>query len=61
MKKVGVFILLMIVLLVSCSSETGSEIGDTAYDFEVEDKDGNLVRLSDYKGKTVFVLAWATT
>jgi len=31
-----------------------------AYDFELKDLDGNTVKLSDYKGKVVFVNFWAT-
>lgn len=60
MKKAGI-LLLLLTLLVGCTAESSSEIGDTAYDFEVEDQSGNMVKLSDFEGKTVFVLAWATT
>lgn len=31
-----------------------------AYDFELTDLEGNTVKLSDYKGKIVFVNFWAT-
>ena len=31
-----------------------------AYDFELTDLEGNTVKLSDYKGKVVFVNFWAT-
>lgn len=64
MKKVGIIstmVLIILMVFTSCTSESGSEIGDSAYDFEVEDSDGNLVKLSDFEGKTVFVLAWSTT
>lgn len=60
MKKAGI-LLLILLMLVSCTAESSSEIGDTAYDFEVEDHNGSMVKLSDFEGKTVYVLAWATT
>ncbi|HSY78461.1 MAG TPA: redoxin domain-containing protein [Verrucomicrobiae bacterium] len=31
-----------------------------APDFELPDLDGKLHRLSDYRGKKVFLLAWAS-
>jgi peroxiredoxin len=34
--------------------------GDAAYDFALYDFDGNLVRLSDYRGHPVIVNFWAT-
>jgi peroxiredoxin len=34
--------------------------GDVAYDFALNDFDGNLVRLSDYRGQPVIVNFWAT-
>lgn len=34
--------------------------GDRAYDFTLEDREGNEVSLSDYKGKVVFVNFWAS-
>lgn len=39
-------------------------IGDEGYEFELEDLDGNIHRLSDYKGKVVmlnFFATWCTT
>lgn len=36
------------------------EVGDQAYDFELEDTDGNIHKLSDYKGKFVVVNFFAT-
>ncbi|MFO8069529.1 MAG: TlpA disulfide reductase family protein [Alkalibacterium sp.] len=47
-------------------SETGSMIefglnpGNTAYDFQLEDMEGNTVQLSDYRGKKVFLNFWAS-
>ncbi len=34
--------------------------GDIAPDFNLVDIDGNYVKLSDYKGKVVFITFWAT-
>jgi cytochrome c biogenesis protein CcmG/thiol:disulfide interchange protein DsbE len=36
------------------------EVGDIAHDFELEDFDGNRVKLSDYRGKPVIINFWAT-
>lgn len=47
-------------------NETGSMIefglnpGNTAYDFQLEDMEGNTVQLSDYRGKKVFLNFWAS-
>lgn len=45
-------------------SSSGSEINDEEFsiapDFTLEDIEGNVVSLSDYKGKVVFVNFWAT-
>lgn len=38
----------------------GARIGYTAPDFTLNDLDGNLVRLSDFKGKAVFINFFAT-
>lgn len=50
----------------NAESETGSMIeyglnaGNVAYDFQLEDMDGNTVQLSDYRGKKVFLNFWAS-
>jgi peroxiredoxin len=36
------------------------EVGDTAYDFTLNDLDGRPVRLSDFRGRPVVVNFWAT-
>lgn len=40
--------------------DIGSSRGDLAQDFEISDFDGNRYRLSDLRGKVVFVNFWAT-
>lgn len=40
--------------------EEGNNAGQLAYDFEAEDMDGNAVKLSDYRGKKVFLNFWAS-
>ena len=41
-------------------SAPAAVVGAPAPDFELTDLDGNAVRLSDYRGKTVLVNFWAT-
>ena len=41
-------------------AQTGINIGQIAYDFELQDMDGNAVKLSDYRGKKVFLNFWAS-
>jgi thiol-disulfide isomerase/thioredoxin len=40
--------------------EVGAEVGKLAPDFEIDDFDGVRHRLSDFRGKVVFVNFWAT-
>lgn len=40
--------------------EVGAEVGKLAPNFEIDDFDGVRHRLSDYRGKVVFVNFWAT-
>lgn len=40
--------------------EFGLNAGNTAYDFQLEDMEGNTVQLSDYRGKKVFLNFWAS-
>ena len=43
------------------AADRGSALRSTqAPDFELPDLEGNLHRLSDYRGKKVFLLAWAS-
>jgi peroxiredoxin len=41
-------------------ADVGSAIGLTAQDFELRTLKGDYVRLSDYRGKAVFLNIWAT-
>jgi peroxiredoxin len=40
--------------------EEGDQEGQLAPDFELEDLDGNEIRLSDYRGQVVLINFWAT-
>lgn len=40
--------------------ETSPLLAGQAPDFALEDRDGKLVRLSDFRGKKVLILAWAS-
>lgn len=39
---------------------SGTNVGDLAYDFELVDMEGNIVRLSDFRGQKVFLNFWAS-
>lgn len=45
---------------VATKMTVGSDLGQTVHDFELEDMDGNTVKLSDYRGKKVFLNFWAS-
>ncbi|SEK20427.1 Peroxiredoxin [Carnobacterium iners] len=40
--------------------EEGNNSGQLAYEFEAEDMAGSMVKLSDYRGKKVFLNFWAS-
>ncbi len=44
----------------SAEVEEGNLVGQVAYDFELKDLDGNPIKLSDYRGKTVVLNFFAT-
>ena len=45
---------------VAATGRVGGNVGDTAYNFTLEDVGGQPVRLSDFKGKVVVLDSWAT-
>jgi thiol-disulfide isomerase/thioredoxin len=45
---------------VASESAQNTESLDPAYSFEFEDVDGNIHKLSDYKGKPVYIEIWGT-
>ena len=52
---------LLLLLIAACSgSATKPEVGRPAPDFSVTTLDGSTLRLSDLRGKVVFVNLWAT-
>lgn len=65
-KKTVLFILGMVLVLIIGSGFIGKSKTDKAekilpaYSFQLEDQKGNLHKLSEYKGKTVFLNFWAT-
>ncbi len=64
-----IVIIVLVLSLMACDSKednnselvVGYDIGDLAYNIEVENIDGEVVKLSDFKGKKVYLLAWTST
>lgn len=54
MKKIILFLIIFSMNLLSI------EKGSNALEFEIEDFEGNIVKLSDYKGKVVLIDFWAS-
>ena len=44
----------------SVNQATGPQIGSTAPDFTLKDLNGNTVKLSDFRGKPVYINFWAS-
>lgn len=44
----------------SAADRTGIQVGEVAADFALTDLDGEIVRLSDYRGRKVLLNFWAT-
>jgi peroxiredoxin len=51
---------LCFLLFVGCTKETPAPVLPLAADFTLRDLDGKLHKLSDYRGKVVFLNFWAT-
>ncbi len=63
MKLIRCFaMVLTLILAVSAlaGAEIPAQVGAEAHDFEVETLDGRTIRLSDFRGKVVFLNIWAT-
>lgn len=43
------------------ATQSGTQIGDVVEDFEIDILDGETVKLSDFRGKKVFINLWTTT
>lgn len=55
MKKISVLLASML-----CASAFAVEVGQMAPDFELQGQNGTMVKLSSYKGKTVYLDFWAS-
>lgn len=40
------------------AADEGLKVGDAAPNFEMQGSDGKVYKLSDFKGKKAFVIAW---
>ena len=49
---------LLLLLPLMALAEEGPKVGDPAPDFEMKGSDGKVYKLSDFKGKRAFVIAW---
>ena len=65
MRKSFLFLILLLSFVVFVNAQTAPKppqtnlkIGDTAPDFSLTDTEGNVVKLSDFKGKKSVVLAF---
>ena len=36
------------------------QVGEQAPDFELPNQDGKIIKLSDYRGKKVLIVTWAS-
>ncbi len=61
-QAVMICIMPVLLLLFLCSASWGEWVvkGSTAPDFELKDSDGRTWRLSDLRGKVVFISFWST-
>ncbi len=55
-----VIVAMLLLALPGCTSTQADELRIPATDISLADLDGNIVRLSDLRGKTVFLNFWAT-
>ena len=53
-------VILALVLLLAGCSPGGARVGEPAPDFELQNLDGQIVTLSDLRGKPVLINFWAT-
>jgi len=56
MKKISLFLVVFAFLVNSASTGQSLKIGDKAPEFSMVDVSGNMVRLSDFRGKKNVVL-----
>lgn len=60
MVRRSVFFLLIVLLLLSGCAGGGLKKGDPAPELVLEDLDGQMVQLSDYRGRPVLINFWAS-
>ena len=58
MKAIYSLVLTILLSPLAWSQSTNLKVGDKAPDFELQDQDGNAVRLSDFSGKKNVALAF---
>ena len=58
--RIAAMILMLMLCAAALAETTTAEVGKPAPDFEVQTLDGETFRLSDCRGKVVFLNIWAT-
>jgi peroxiredoxin len=58
MKVFSLSCVILLAFSVVAAQSTSLKVGDTAPDFELPNQDGDMVRLSDFRGKSNVVLAF---
>lgn len=57
---VFLILVLLILLIIGCTANDTTSAEPLAYEFELEDMNGQWHKLSDYQGKPVFIRIWSS-
>ena len=56
--SMAVALLLLAPMMMAAAADKELKVGDPAPDFQMKGSDGKTYKLSDFKGKQAFVIAW---